>query len=136
MSAVRASVSQRRLWTASGCECGRALPSSFRQEEVSRCIFAASEATLQCAAGFGMVFTVHGQLPPSESAPVDRVQTHKPPLQPTTPRSDPNLIGRECRHRDNSCLQDEEATFGVPASLPACNWRIPKSLMASAPHTD
>lgn len=31
---------------------------------------------------------------PSDSVPVDRVQTHKAPLQATTPRSDPNLIGR------------------------------------------
>ncbi|KAL7868117.1 hypothetical protein SRHO_G00095010 [Serrasalmus rhombeus] len=40
------------------------------------------------------------------------------------------FIGCLCRHGDNSCLWDEEATFGVPASLTACNQRIPKSLMA------
>ncbi|MGH0154462.1 UNVERIFIED_CONTAM: hypothetical protein FKN15_043995 [Acipenser sinensis] len=40
-------------------------------------------------------------------------------------------IGRVCRHGESSCLWDEEATFGVPASLTACNRRNPESLMAS-----
>lgn len=43
-------------------------------------------------------------------------------------------IGCSCRHGDNSCVQDEEASFGVPASLLACNWRVPESLMAFKTH--
>lgn len=67
---------------------------------------------------------------PSSSRPLDRVQHSKAPPFSTALL----LIGHLCRHGDNSCLWDEEATFGVPASLTACNWRIPKSLMAFKTH--
>lgn len=67
---------------------------------------------------------------PSSSLPLDHVQHSKAPPFSTALL----LIGHLCRHGDNSCLWDEEATFGVPASLTACNWRIPKPLVAFKTH--
>lgn len=57
---------------------------------MSRCIFALGEAALQCAAGLGMVFTVHGQLPPPilqqliVFKPISLLSTPPPPARTQT----------------------------------------------------
>lgn len=100
-------------------------------EEVPGCIRVTWGHALACpAADPGMVFTVQSQLGlPVLGHLIVFSTAQLPPFNTAL-----FLIGHLCRHGDNSCLWDEEATFGVPASLTACNWRIPKSLMAFKTH--
>lgn len=107
-------------------------PITFTEiEEVLGCIWVTWGHALTCpAADPGMVFTVQSQLGlPVLGHLIVFSTAELPPFSTAL-----LLIGHLCRHGDNSCLWDEEATFGVPVSLTACNWRIPKSLMAFKTH--